>query len=62
LHVNIKALNIQVECESLTKFLESNMIPLKGKQFEMIKGSFFFQDVLLRAWNKRQDGITRRYG
>ncbi|MCJ7819957.1 MAG: GNAT family N-acetyltransferase [Bacteroidales bacterium] len=37
LHDNIKALNIQVECESLTKFLESNMIPLKGKQFEMIK-------------------------
>jgi ribosomal protein S18 acetylase RimI-like enzyme len=37
LHDNIKALNIQVECQSLTGFLESSMIPLKGKQFEMIK-------------------------
>ncbi|HUW92330.1 MAG TPA: GNAT family N-acetyltransferase [Bacteroidales bacterium] len=37
LHNNIKAINTQVDCESLTGFLESNMISLKGKQFEMIK-------------------------
>lgn len=34
---SVKIINTEVECESITGFLESNSIPLKGKQFEMIK-------------------------
>ncbi len=33
----VKAINTLVGCESVTEFLQANGIPLKGKQFEMIK-------------------------
>lgn len=36
-HSSVKAINANVECESITQFLQSNSIQLKGKQFEMIK-------------------------
>jgi hypothetical protein len=36
-HHSIKVVNTEVGCESITGFLESNNIPLRGKQFEMIK-------------------------
>lgn len=34
---SVKAVNTEINCESITAFLESNNIPLCGKQFEMIK-------------------------
>ncbi|MFA6201070.1 MAG: GNAT family N-acetyltransferase [Bacteroidales bacterium] len=34
---SVKAVNTEINCESVTAFLESNNIPLCGKQFEMIK-------------------------
>lgn len=33
----IKAVNTEVSCNSITAFLNSHNIPIKGKQFEMIK-------------------------
>ncbi len=33
----LKAVNAEINCESITAFLQSNNIPLLGKQFEMIK-------------------------
>ncbi|MCK9616265.1 MAG: GNAT family N-acetyltransferase [Lentimicrobiaceae bacterium] len=36
-HSSVKAVNAETTCESIDAFLESNGIPLKGKQFEMIK-------------------------
>lgn len=36
-HSSVKAVNSEINCEAMTEFLESNGIPLKGKQFEMIK-------------------------
>jgi len=37
LHGSVKVVNTEVDCGSITGFLQSNAIPLKGKQFEMIK-------------------------
>lgn len=34
---NIKVLNTAISCESITAFLQAKNIPVKGKQFEMIK-------------------------
>lgn len=34
---SVKAINAETGCESLTRFLGSMNIPVKGKQFEMIK-------------------------
>ena len=34
---SIKVVNTEISCNAMTAFLESNGIPLKGKQFEMIK-------------------------
>jgi ribosomal protein S18 acetylase RimI-like enzyme len=36
-HPAVKAINTEISCESITAFLNSCGIPLKGKQFEMIK-------------------------
>ncbi len=36
-HNSVKAINTLIECESITGFLLSNSIELKGTQFEMIK-------------------------
>ncbi|PKP43270.1 MAG: GNAT family N-acetyltransferase [Bacteroidetes bacterium HGW-Bacteroidetes-10] len=36
-HNSVKVINTEMSCESLTLFLNSCGIPLKGKQFEMIK-------------------------
>lgn len=36
-HSGIKLINSDITCESVTKFLEKNGIPIQGKQFEMIK-------------------------
>ncbi|MDD4644929.1 MAG: GNAT family N-acetyltransferase [Bacteroidales bacterium] len=36
-HSSVKAVNTEVSCESITAFLNACGIPLKGKQFEMIK-------------------------
>ena len=36
-HSQVKALNTETTCENITAFLNSCNIPLKGKQFEMIK-------------------------
>jgi len=36
-HHSVKTLNTQDDCNSITSFLSSFNIPLKGKQFEMIK-------------------------
>lgn len=36
-HNSVKVINTEISCESLTLFLNSCGIPLKGKQFEMIK-------------------------
>jgi ribosomal protein S18 acetylase RimI-like enzyme len=36
-HTMIKAVNIETTCEAMGYFLESCGIPLKGRQFEMIK-------------------------
>ncbi len=35
-HTSVKAVNTEVTCDSITAFMESNGILLKGKQFEMI--------------------------
>jgi GNAT superfamily N-acetyltransferase len=35
-HSFVKVINKEITCEGMTTFLESNGIPLKGKQFEMI--------------------------
>jgi len=37
LHDSVKIINTETDCESITGFLQSNSIPLCGKQFEMIK-------------------------
>jgi len=37
LHSTVKCINTEIKCNSITAFLESFEIPLKGKQFEMIK-------------------------
>ena len=34
---SVRVINTEITCEGMTAFLESNGIPLKGKQFEMIK-------------------------
>lgn len=36
-HSSIKLINSDIACESVTKFMETNGIPISGKQFEMIK-------------------------
>lgn len=36
-HSGIKLINSDIACESVTKFMETNGIPISGKQFEMIK-------------------------
>ena len=36
-HNSVKVINTEIECESITKFLYSSRIPLKGKQFEITK-------------------------
>lgn len=36
-HSQVKAVNTETSCENITAFLNSCNIPLKGKQFEMIK-------------------------
>ena len=36
-HNAVKVVNTEISCESITAFLNSCGIPLKGKQFEMIK-------------------------
>ncbi|MDD4604310.1 MAG: GNAT family N-acetyltransferase [Bacteroidales bacterium] len=36
-HSSVKAINSETTCEAFTAFLESYGIPLKGKQYEMIK-------------------------
>jgi len=33
----VKAINTEITCTAITHFFESNNIPLKGKQFEMVK-------------------------
>lgn len=35
-HPSIKAINTEIDCTSITDFLESRSIPLRGKQFEMV--------------------------
>ena len=37
LHDSVKIINTEADCESITGFLQSNSIPMCGKQFEMIK-------------------------
>lgn len=37
-HPSIKVINTDIECTSITRFLESRSIPLKGKQYEMVLG------------------------
>ncbi|TAJ13862.1 GNAT family N-acetyltransferase [Marinilabiliaceae bacterium JC017] len=37
LHDSVKVINTDVNCESITGFLQANSIPLRGKQFEMTK-------------------------
>lgn len=36
-HRSVKIINTEVDCKSITAFLQSNSITPKGKQFEMIK-------------------------
>jgi ribosomal protein S18 acetylase RimI-like enzyme len=36
-HDAVKIINTEINCESITAFLFANGIPVKGKQFEMIK-------------------------
>jgi ribosomal protein S18 acetylase RimI-like enzyme len=36
-HSSVKIINSEITCKEMTAFLESKNIPLKGKQFEMIK-------------------------
>lgn len=36
-HDSVKVINTDIECESITAFLQSKSIQLKGMQFEMIK-------------------------
>lgn len=36
-HENVKIVNTDTNCNSITQFIESISIPLSGKQFEMIK-------------------------
>lgn len=36
-HSSVKCINTEIGCDSISEFLLSNDIPLKGKQFEMIK-------------------------
>ena len=36
-HDSVKIINTETSCESITGFLLANHIPVKGKQFEMIK-------------------------
>ncbi len=36
-HLSIKAINSEITCDTITAFLASQNIPVKGKQFEMIK-------------------------
>jgi len=36
-HSSIKLINSDIACESVTKFMETNAIPISGKQFEMIR-------------------------
>lgn len=36
-HTAIKAVNAELSCNAIAAFLESNGIPMKGKQYEMIK-------------------------
>lgn len=40
-HTNIKAVNTEVGCENVTLFFEANVLPLKGKQFEMVNTQVF---------------------
>lgn len=40
-HSNIKAVNTEVGCENVTLFFESNGLPLKGKQYEMVNTKVF---------------------
>lgn len=35
-HPSIKVINTDITCTSITQFLESRSIPLRGKQFEMV--------------------------
>lgn len=37
LHSSVKCINTEIGCSSITSFLQSIAVPLKGKQFEMIK-------------------------
>jgi ribosomal protein S18 acetylase RimI-like enzyme len=36
-HDSVKVVNTEISCNSITSFIESNNIPLLGKQFEMIR-------------------------
>jgi len=36
-HNSVKVINTDISCGSITSFIESNGIPLRGKQFEMIR-------------------------
>jgi ribosomal protein S18 acetylase RimI-like enzyme len=36
-HSSVKVINSEISCQAMTFFLEANSIPLKGKQYEMIK-------------------------
>jgi len=36
-HSSVKVVNVETSCEDMTAFLDSCGIPLKGKQFEMMK-------------------------
>ncbi|MFA5848987.1 MAG: GNAT family N-acetyltransferase [Bacteroidales bacterium] len=36
-HDSVKVINTEISCGAITSFIESNGIPLRGKQFEMIK-------------------------
>jgi len=35
-HPSIKVINTEIECKSITQFLESRSVPLRGKQYEMV--------------------------
>jgi ribosomal protein S18 acetylase RimI-like enzyme len=36
-HASVKVINTEIRCKSITQFLETRSISLKGKQFEMVK-------------------------
>jgi hypothetical protein len=46
---SVKRINSEITCEAMTTFLESNIILLSGKQFEMVKKLYaivYMQSIL----------------